>query len=49
MSSENLETRFAQLNSINDVDAELAAMKTQILDKVNNPQLENKLLAQQIL
>jgi phage shock protein A len=33
--SDNLETRFAKLNYITDVDSELAAMKTQMLDQVN--------------
>ncbi|WP_353929926.1 PspA/IM30 family protein [Okeanomitos corallinicola TIOX110] len=33
---DNLETRFADLNSISNVDAELAAMKTQMLNDVNN-------------
>lgn len=36
LDSNNLETRFAKLNSINNVDAELAAMKTQMLDQANN-------------
>jgi phage shock protein A len=37
---DNLETRFADLNSISNVDAELAAMKTQMLNDVNNTSSE---------
>jgi phage shock protein A len=36
LSSDNLETRFAKLKSTSNVDAELAAMKTQMLNDVNN-------------
>jgi phage shock protein A len=50
LSSDNLETRFAGLKSINDndVDAELAAMKTQMLDQVNNTPFQNSLSGQQV-
>ncbi|TAF03996.1 MAG: PspA/IM30 family protein [Nostocales cyanobacterium] len=47
ISGDNLETRFAKLNSINHVDAELAAMKTQMLDQANNTKVENSLSEQQ--
>ncbi|MFM7368996.1 MAG: PspA/IM30 family protein, partial [Sphaerospermopsis kisseleviana] len=41
LGSDNLETRFANLNSINNnVDVELAAMKTQMLKEVNNQPTE---------
>ncbi|MFM6134789.1 MAG: PspA/IM30 family protein, partial [Sphaerospermopsis kisseleviana] len=39
LGGDNLETGFAKLNSINNnVDVELAAMKTQMLKEVNNQQ-----------
>lgn len=38
LGSDDLETRFANLKSINEVDAELATMKTQMLKEVNNQQ-----------
>ncbi|MFM2060860.1 MAG: hypothetical protein RLZZ507_530 [Cyanobacteriota bacterium] len=48
LGGDNLETRFAKLNSINNVDAELAAMKTQMLDQVNNTPTQNSLSGQQV-
>jgi len=43
LSSDDLETRFAKLKSSNNIDAELTAMKTQMLDEVDNTQAENSL------
>ncbi|MBD2296214.1 PspA/IM30 family protein [Anabaena sphaerica FACHB-251] len=48
LGGDNLETRFAKLNSINDMDAELAAMKTQMLDQVNNTPPQNTLSERQV-
>lgn len=42
LSGDNLETRFTELNSISNVDAELAAMKTQMLNDVNNTSSRKK-------
>ncbi|MBW4614175.1 MAG: PspA/IM30 family protein [Desmonostoc vinosum HA7617-LM4] len=38
LGSDELETKFASLESGNDVDAELAAMKAQVLNDAENPQ-----------
>ncbi|MDZ8184262.1 MAG: PspA/IM30 family protein [Nostoc sp. ChiSLP02] len=44
LSSDDLETRFASLESTNNVDAELAAMKVQVLNEAENTQPNNRLL-----
>lgn len=43
LSGDDLETRFAKLKSMNNIDAELAVMKTQILSDINNTEAENSL------
>ncbi|MBD2693597.1 PspA/IM30 family protein [Anabaena catenula] len=40
LSSDDLETRFAKLKSMNNIDAELVVMKTQILGEVNHTEAE---------
>ncbi|MDZ8106276.1 MAG: PspA/IM30 family protein [Nostoc sp. DedQUE12a] len=44
LSSDDLETQFASLESTNNVDAELAAMKVQVLNEAQNTQPNNRLL-----
>ncbi|MEH2070791.1 MAG: PspA/IM30 family protein [Nostoc sp.] len=44
LSSDRLETQFASLESTNDVDAELAAMKVQVLNEAENIQPNNRLM-----
>ncbi len=44
LSSDDLETQFASLESTNDVDAELAAMKVQVLNEAENTQPNSRLL-----
>jgi phage shock protein A len=48
LGSDNLETRVAKLNYITDVDAELATMKTQMLDQVNTTSVQNSLPEQKV-
>ena len=38
LGSDDLEKRFASLDSYNDIDTELATMKTDMLDQGENPQ-----------
>ncbi|WP_016950044.1 PspA/IM30 family protein [Anabaena sp. PCC 7108] len=44
LSSDDLETRFTKLKSMNNIETELAAMKTQILGEVNNTEAETSQL-----
>jgi len=44
LGSDDLEKRFASLESTNNVDAELAAMKVQVLNQAENTQQDNRLI-----
>jgi phage shock protein A len=44
LSSDDLETQFTSLESTNNVDAELAAMKVQVLNEAENPQPNSHLI-----
>ncbi|BAY12338.1 PspA/IM30 family protein [Calothrix sp. NIES-2098] len=43
LGGDDLQKKFAALESTNDIDAELATMKHQVLDEPNNTQLEQQL------
>ncbi|MDZ8051800.1 MAG: PspA/IM30 family protein [Aulosira sp. ZfuVER01] len=43
LGGDDLQKKFAALESTNDIDAELAVMKEQVLDDVNNTQIQQQL------